>query len=1024
MKRHLNLFRNSMFLKCFVFVLCAGLFSAPIFAQNSKSLTISGVVTDSNGEPLIGASAMISGTDKGAITDSDGSYVIDGVPSNATLQFSFLGMLTQDVDVKSRTVINVSLQEDTQLLGEVLVIGYGSAKSKDLTAPIAVVKGDELSKIPAATPMSALQGKVPGVNVINNGAPGEGPIVQIRGIGSFSGSKPLYVVDGMFYDNINFLNSSDIKELSVLKDASSAAIYGVRAANGVVLITTKKGMKNQKAKITYDGYVGIQTPSNVLELCNAEEYATMLLEGNFDSYVTHFKQSIDLYGGDYSDPDFHNWKYAEDNDWYGHLLRNAVITNHSVNVSGGSNKAVYSVGASYMYQDGIMNVENNYKRANFRGSVDFDATNWLKVGFNGLFSNAQQQAPNNASWQKAFNCPPIVALYDENNEKGFPDKYGSPDALNYTSNFYNPVAHANYFDSFNETYQVLSNFYAQINFIPNKLNFRTNYSYSYQSTQGREFTPKYYVSSWQQSASTELKRSENKFYNYIWDNTLTYNDQWGKHRFGTMIGFSMRQEQWRYFEGKTTNVPEGHKEYWYIKNGDAAGATVTDDAFCNRGMSAFARVNYNYDDRYLLMLTMRADGSSKYQEKWGYFPSVGAAWVLSEEPFMENVDWLDNLKFRVSWGKLGNDQIPASDGFASIKTGNGASGVFGNTTVAGLQNTTYFSWLRWEVVDEWNAGLNFVTLGNRLNFDLDYFHRLTHNAVINPLLPFSTTTLAGNYGKILNHGFDISLSWDDRVGKDFSYNIGINMSTLQNKVLSLQDHQIIRGGKTVNIVGKEMNSFWGFKQIGIYQTPEECADDPIAVANGCEPGDFKYADLDNNGVLDANDRTTLGSYIPNLTYNINFGLNYKDFYFQLSTYGQAGAQMYNRKRALRYASQNYNFDKAQYERRWTGPGTSNTDPSAKALLKPWNVSDQKISSYFVESADFFRIQNITLGYTFRNIKMGSYTMPGIGISFTADRPFTTFKANAFTPELSDPQGWDTEVYPLTSTYTFGLKFEF
>ena len=996
MKSKAHLLKRAIWLKSLFLTACLLLATIPAFSQTK---TVTGTVTDAAGDALIGVSILVQGSNNGVVTDLDGKYTLNNVPENATLIISYIGMLTQEVKVNGQSVVNVTLKEDSQQLEEVVVIGYGAAKAKDLTAPITVVKGEALTTVPSTTPMAALQGKVPGVNIVNNGAPGEGPTVQIRGIGSFSNSKPLFVVDGMFYDNINFLNNADIQEMSILKDASAAAIYGVRAANGVVLITTKKGSRNQKAKISYDGYVGIQKASNVLELCNAHEYATMLLEGNYDAYQSHFKQSIDKYGGSYADSDFHNWTFGADNDWYDYLLRTAAITNHSLNINGGSEKAVYSVGVSYLYQDGIMDVDNNYKRMNFRGSVDYDATNWLKVGFNGVFSNSTQQVPNNQAWQKAFNCPPIVALYDENNEQGFPDKFGSPDAIGYSSNFYNPVATAKYFDSSKE-------------------------NYSFLSTQGREFTPKHYVSSWQQSATTQLTKNENKYYNYIWDNTLTYNDQWGKHRFGAMAGYSMRQEQWRMFEGKASNVPDGADEYWYIKNGDAAGATVKDDGYCYRGISYFARLNYNYADKYLLMLTMRADGSSKYQEHWGYFPSVGAAWVLSEESFLKNQKWIDFLKLRASWGKLGNDQVAASDGFASISTGNSASGVFGNATIPGYQNNTYFSWLKWEVVEEWNAGINFITLNNRLNIDVDYYHRMTNNAVIAPLLPFSTTTLAGNYGKILNSGIDVSVDWNDRIGKDFSYNIGVNISTLRNRVKDLNGNSIIRGGKTVNIVGKEMNSFYGFKMIGVYQTEEEIAADPIAVANGCVPGDLKYADLDGNNVLDGNDRTTLGSYIPNFTYGINLGLNYKNLDFQLTTYGQAGAQMFNRKRALRYSSQNYNFDRAQYENRWTGPGSTNSNPSAAALLKPWNVSDQKYSSYFVESADYFRIQNITLGYTFRNVKFGNYTMPGLRLSLTADRPFTTFKANAFSPELSDSQGWDTEVYPLTSTYTLGLKIDF
>ena len=401
------LLRRVSYLKSLFLMTCLLIIATSTLAQTKNVI---GTVTDISGEALIGVSILVQGTNNGVVTDLNGKYTLNHVPENATLVVSYIGMLTQEIKVNGQSTINIILKEDSQQLEEIIVIGYGAAKAKDLTAPITVVKGETLTSVPSTTPMAALQGKVPGVNIVNNGAPGEGPTVQIRGIGSFSNSKPLFVVDGMFYDNINFLNNADIQEMSILKDASAAAIYGVRAANGVVLITTKKGARNQKAKITYDGYVGIQKASNVLELCNAHEYATMLLEGNYDAYQAHFKQSIDKYGGSYADTDFHNWTFGADNNWYDQLLRTAVITNHSLNINGGSDKAVYSVGASYLYQDGIMNIDNNYKRMNFRGSVDYDAANWLKVGFNGVFSNSTQQVPNNQAWQKAFNCPPIVAL--------------------------------------------------------------------------------------------------------------------------------------------------------------------------------------------------------------------------------------------------------------------------------------------------------------------------------------------------------------------------------------------------------------------------------------------------------------------------------------------------------------------------------------------------------------------------------------------------------------------------------------
>ena len=985
--------------------------------------TVKGVVVDQTNQPVIGASVQVNGTTIGVVTDIDGTYELANVPDNAVITFSFIGMKSKEVKVTD-SVLNVQLVDDLQKLDEVVVIGYGAAKAKDLTSPITVVKGDELLSTPSTSPMSAIQGKVAGVNVVNSGAPGAGPRVSIRGNGSFTNSSPLYVVDGMFYDDINFLNNSDIQEMSVLKDASAAAIYGVRAANGVVIITTKKGKRNQNAKITYNGYVGVQSATNVLKMANSEQYAQMLLEANYDAYVANMKASIDRYGGSYADADFHNWTFGANTDWYNELLRKAVITNHSIGISGGSEKAVYSLGVSYLYQDGIMDADNNYKRMNFRAAVDYDATSWLKVGFSGVFSNSTQINPNNSAWKEAFNSPSIYPVYDENNAEAFPEKFASPASVGFTSNFYNPVATAKYNNSRNENYQVLSNFYAQFNILPERLNFKTNYSYDYTGTRGRSYIKPYYVSSWQQKSVSELTKSTTNYYNYIWDNTLTYNDKFGDHKVGAMLGYSMRQQQYRYLWGKASNVPEGKDEYMYLGQGDADGVTLGDDGYCYRGQSYFARLNYDYAGKYLLMFTMRADGSSKYQEQWGYFPSVGAAWVMSQESFMQNQKAFDYLKLRASWGRLGNDHVAASDGFASINTGNGASGVFGNTTIPGFQNTSYFSYLKWELVDEANVGVNFSTLNNRLNVDLDWYHRMTKRAVISPRLPFSNDVLAGNYGKILNTGFDIAATWSDRIGNDFKYSVGLNMSFLKNRVKDLGGTDYVKGGKTINMVGEEMNSFYGFKVVGIYQNDAECAADPIAVANGLVPGDFKYEDVNGDNVIDGNDRQTLGAYIPNLTYGVNLGFSWKNLDFELTTYGQAGAQMYNRKRALRYSQSNFNFDESQYKNRWTGEGSTNEHPSAAALVKGWNVSDQKVNSYFVESADFFRIQNITLAYNFRNLKMGNYTLPGLRLSLTADRPFTTFSANAFTPELSDSEGWDVEVYPLTSTYTFGVQIDF
>ena len=1000
------------------FLLALLISPAVMFAQAMK--TVKGTVIDQDNQPVIGATVKVNGTTISTATDFDGCYELKNVPENAVISYSFIGMKSKDVRLDGRSTVNVTLLEDTQNLEEVVVIGYGAAKAKDLTAPIEVVKGEELIVQPTSSPMAALQGKVPGVNIVNSGTPGAGPKVTIRGNGSFGDTSPLYVVDGMFYDNIDFLNNADIQEMSVLKDASASAIYGVRAANGVVIITTKKGRRNQGAQITYNGYVGIQKATNVLEMCNSHEYATMLMEANPDAYRHMFEKSIAEFGGD-----MESLTFNADTNWYDEMLRTAVITNHSLNISGGSNNAIYSVGMSYLSQDGIMDVENYYRRMNFRASLDFDATSWLKVGFNGVFSNSQQQLPNNAAWQKAFNTPSILPVYDERRgDDVFPTKYADPFQVGLNNNFYNPVAFADYYDSRNDNYQVLSNFYAQLNIIPDRLNIRTSYSYDYSAIRGNTFLPTYYVGQNQRRNTTELTKTDTNYNKWIWDNTATYNQRWDAHSFTGMLGVSMRQERYNMLSGTATNVPEGADEWKYLVLGNKEGSTVTDDGWRYRGLSYFTRLNYSFDDRYMLMFTFRADGSSKYNDKWGYFPSVGAAWTITNEEFMADQKAFDYLKLRASWGKLGNDKIAASAGFANV---NVVQAVFGtNNPLDGYKNTSNFSWLGWEVVNETNVGLSLATLRNRLSADIDWYYRMTENAVISPMIPMTTNTIAGNFGEVLNSGIDLSLNWNDKINKDFSYNIGFNLGWLHNEVKSLKGelNYIKDGGKVVQMVGEKMNSYYGYKVVGIYQTAEECANDPIAVANNLQPGDFKYQDVNGDDKIDGQDKQVLGSYIPDITYGFNLGFQYKNFDFALSTYGQAGGELWNRKRALRYAQSDYNFDKAQFENRWTGAGSTNEHPSAAALIRNWNVSDSNNASYFVEKSNYFRIQNITLGYSFKNIKMGNYTMPGIRLTLTADRPFTTFKCNSFTPELSDAAGWDTEVYPLTATYTFGVQIDF
>ena len=797
-----------------------GLFlSLSAFAQQ---ISIKGHVVDATGEPVIGASVVEKGTTNGTITDVDGNFSLS-VPTNSTLTISFVGYKMQTVPVNGKNSLKVTLQEDTEVLDEVVVVGYGTMKKSDLTGAVSSVGVKDIKDSPVANIGQAMQGKVSGVQIIDAGKPGDNVTIKIRGLGTINNSNPLIVIDGIPTDlGLSALNMADVERVDVLKDASATAIYGSRGANGVVMITSKRGAEGA-GKVTVNANWAIQNATKVPDMLNAAQYAALsndMLSNNDDNTNPYW-----------ADPSL----LGTGTNWLDEMLRTGVKQSYSVSYSGGTEKATYSAGMSYLAQDGIMDVENYYRRLNFRAALDYEARKWLKVGFNGVFSNSQQQLPKNAAWQQAYNTPSIIPVYDDRRDDAvFPKKYTSPEQVGLTNNFNNPVATANYYDNRNETYQVLTNFYAQLNLIPDKLNIRSSYSYDYSMIRGSEFTPTYYVGTNQKKEVTELTKKNTNYYKYIWDNVATYTDKWGKHSFTGMLGASMRQEQYRLLEGTATNVPEGEDVWKYIALGNKEGATVKDDGWKYRGLSYFTRLNYNYNDKYMLMFTFRADGSSKYNDKWGYFPSIGAAWVISQEPFMKNQNIFDYMKLRASWGKLGNDKIAASAGFASIQN---VQSVFGpNTAIDGFINTTNFSWLGWEVVNETNVGVNFSTLKNRLNADIDWYYRLTDNAVISPKLPMSGELLAGNNGQILNTGIDLSLNWNDKIGQDFNYNIGVNLSYLHNEVKSLKGNmKIIKGGKTVNMVGETMNSFYGYKVIGIYQTPEQCAADPIAVANGLEP---------------------------------------------------------------------------------------------------------------------------------------------------------------------------------------------
>ena len=986
-----------------------------VLSVSAQNVNVSGKVTDSSGEPLPGVFVQQSGTSNTVSTDNAGRYTI-GVLPQSSLLFSCIGYKDVSVQLFDRTVIDVVMQEDAQALDEIIVTGYGSQKSKDLTAPIVSIKGEELSRQVNSHPMSSLQGKVAGVQVISSGAPGSSPSVRIRGTGSIGDyANPLYVVDGVFVDDLGFLSPGDIQEMTVLKDASASAIYGVRAANGVVIITTRRGQTG-KATITYDGYVGIQTPVNVMKLAGRDQYVELLNEANASvpGYVP--KVASD---------------YPNTTDWYAALLRNALTHSHSLDVSGANDKTNYSVGLAYYDQEGIMKADNNYDRLNFRARLDQTVSKWLDLGVNTVVSRYAQTTSDASAFFQAFVNPPVYGVINNDNTAAYPVKYDSPQLYGFGNSYANPYAIAHYNENGEKGLNLVFSVYAQAQFLDNRLKLRTSYNLDYGTYRTQSYIPEYFVGGSQGVTVSSLAKTFAQSDRHIIDNTITYADRIGPHSFSVMLGQSTRIERFTALSGSAVSVPAYDEQSKYIGNGSNSNSSVNDLSpapYLYRGVSFFTRGTYNYKDRYLATLTFRADGSSKYNEKWGYFPSAGLGWVLTSEPFMAQQNAVDFLKLRASWGQLGNDSVPANSTLILGNIGTGVSAVFGDNLYDGLgAQTVLQNFLKWEVVSEWDVGVDFAFLRNRLSGELDYYHRTTDNVVF--YVPIATgggtAELLSNNGRVLNSGFELTLGWADSVGKDFQYNIGLNLSTIANKVLELQGRDYIPGASvrgnysTRTQVGYPVGAFWGYEVEGVYASDEQAAADPVWQEVKAA-GYFKYRDIDGNGVINEADKTYLGSPIPWLIGGLDFGLVWKGLDFSLTLQGQVGNKVLNAKRMNRDVFTDGNYDLNFYQNAWRPSRLSDTYPSAAAYNSAFV---QQANSFFVEDASYFRIQNVQVGYTFSNLK----GISSLRVSLTAQRPYTYFRYNGFTPEVSGSpiaSGIDTSTYPLQSTYTLGLKISF
>ena len=1055
-----HLFRKCTFVHmCFLamaMLLCfpaSGVNAAPASQEN---LTVSGVVTSAADQlPLIGVSVQVKGTSNGSITDLDGNYSVS-VASGQTLVFSYIGFKTQEIQITNQKTLNVVMEEDSETLDEVVVVGYGVQKKKLVTGATVQVKGETLAKMNTNSPLQAMQGQTPGVNISStSGQPGESMKVSIRGLGTVGNASPLYLIDGVGGD-ISTLNPADIESIDVLKDAASAAIYGAQAANGVVLITTKSG-KAGKAQISFDAYYGWQTQARKADMLNAQEYMMIMDEqainsGNAPYDWSSFESIYDANGNVY------------DTDWVNSMFQNNAQTqSYTLGITGGSETSTYAMSLGYMSQEGIVGGKDvsNYERYNFRINSEhklFKDSDLLKVGEQVSFVYKMNNGISvgnqyNNTLRGAFGTSPLAPIYSDNNI------YDSPYNDTTNSDWYN--ADGNPYGSMmtnsnNENKDVTfsGNVYAELQPIKN-LKFRTVFGAVYTTNEYRSFSPLYQFSIYSfNNTRTSAAQNMSHGLTMTWTNTATYDWTVGEHAFNALLGMEMSRYSGTYLRGTTGMLRDGFDDWdhAYLDNGTATSADnglgvaghPNDET---RTVSYFARFGWNWKETYMINATVRTDGSSRFARgnRYGVFPSVSAGWTISNEAFMEDThDWLDFLKLRVSWGQVGNQNIDNYQYTAPITSSN-THYIFGNQVGADAQSGFWGAYpsrlanedVTWETSEQTNIGIDARFLRSRLSLTADFYIKTTKDWLVEaPILATAGTGAPYiNGGDVKNTGIELALTWNDQIGSDFQYNVGVNGAYNKNKVGNIPTEDGIIHGD-VNMLydntpefyrasnGHPIGYFWGFETAGIFQNQQQI-DDWLAAGNGVlqsdpQPGDVIYVDQDHNGTIDDNDKVDLGNGTPDFTYGFNLGFSYKNFDFALNAYGAAGNQIVQSYR--NHANSKANYTSAILGR-WTGEGTSNRIPRVTDTNINWQFSD-----LYIQDGDYLRISNITVGYDFAKL-INLKAISQARLYFQVQNAFTFTKYDGMDPEIgygtSDwVSGVDLGYYPRPRTFLVGVNLKF
>lgn len=985
--------------------LLVGLMS--VFAQAQDAKITGKVIDEKSGQPLIGVTVAVVGTSRGAATDFDGKYTVTAGAADKQLRVVYTGYKTQVLEINGRSVVDIVLIEDSDLLNEVVVIGYGTQRKSDLTGAVSSVRGSDLIKIPNSSAEQALQGKVAGVQVASSsGAPGSVPTIRVRGVGTFNNASPIFVVDGVILDNISFLNSADIESMEVLKDASATAIYGSRGANGVIIVTTKLGKVNDgKPSYSFSAEYGIQHLAKKIDLLSGKE---------FGAYVN------DIITGSYN-----NLDALPNTDWQDLIFNDAPLGNYQFSVSGASEKQQYYLGVGMYTQQGIID-KSAFNRLTVKLNNTYKLSDHIKVGNNITLAPYKQDNAAGVTYS-AYRAQPVIKPYNDDGTYSEVPGVG------------NPLADIEYTNNAEKGLRSVGNIFGEVNIIKG-LTLRSSFGIDVNFIEGRTFTPVYYVSPQQTNEVNDLSIRNERNSNWLWENTLNYNFEVGeKHRFDFLGGYTMQQLRSKTLSLAAENIISDKEDLWYINANNINPNSVFHGVNPNQNyalLSYLFRANYTFNNKYLFTATFRRDGSSKFiaANRWGNFPSFALGWNIAEEGFMDDIKTINTLKLRASWGQIGNEKISYLDQYALILNGNNA--VFGENEAI-IPGSTYGKNgnpnIRWETTTQSDVGLELGLFESKITAELDYYHRLTDDILVELSTPGYTGNGQGvkvryNAASVVNQGFEFNLVYNGRAG-DLKYRIGALGSTVSNKVKSVGgssgvDSTLVGGflgnGQSVTLSkkGLPIGAYYGYETGGVFQNQAQLDASPHESI--AEVGDLIYIDQNRDGKINSFDRVYLGSAIPKFIYGFSTEFTYKSFDLSIDFQGQAGNKIFNGKEAVR--PDLYNFEASVLDR-WTGDGTSNTEPRATTGGYNWVPSNR-----FIQDGSFLRLRSLTLGYSLPEKAMQRAKIGKARVYVRGTNLWTLTKYTGYTPEIGSGDvlsaGIDYGVYPITAIYSIGANITF